>query len=802
MDNIKLWYTESANAFVSALPIGNGSLGGMVFGGVPNETIQLNLDTFWSGLPNGNEYAVSVKKMESVRKLIFDGHYAVAQETVKKEMLGRWNESYMPLGSLKYSYENALEVSEYTRELDLNSAIAKTDFMMGKEHVSSEVFTSFEHGILSVNIMCDTPQMLNMSFWLESQLPYSSEIKDQHMCIYGNAPTHVEPNYVSCDSPIQFDKKRKGMAFRVDFKLLAEDGVIHDDYEKIRVTGASSVRLILCAADGFKGYDKMPECSQETLAREIFLTHNLMEKISYEELIGAHIRKYSPVFRRVKLDLADTNNSTLPTNIRLLHLRAGEEDNSLFSLLFQYGRYLLISSSRNGTQPSNLQGIWNEDLRPAWSSNWTININTEMNYWMSGSCNLCDSNEPLIRLIEELSTAGRITAQNGYHCKGWTANHNVDIWRNTAPVGGDSKFAYWPMGGVWLCQNLYEHYLYTQDKEFLENTCYPILKGSAEFCMDWLSEGQDGLLHTCPSSSPENTFFDLAGNVCSMTYSSTLDIGLIKQLFENLLEVCKILGVDQDFAKKIKQTYSRMPMFQIGKYGQLQEWIEDYDETDVGHRHFSPLFCLHPGTLINRYDDPELAAASKRFLERRLSAGEQNHIGWSSAWLVNLFARLGDRENAYHFLHRLTASSLYENLLALHPPLGDSEDNRVVFQIDGNFGATAGIAEMLLQSQNSILEFLPSLPESWSKGYVSGLLARGGILTSIKWDDKKLTNAALCPLSDGLVLLRCKTAVSVFSLGTRVENKINDKGILEFYGKKDVIYEIVPMSVPENGRVP
>ena len=395
----------------------------------------------------------------------------------------------------------------------------------------------------------------------------------------------------------------------------------------------------------------------------------------------------------------------------------------------------MVASSRKGSQPANLQGIWNESIRPVWSSNWTVNINTEMNYWMNGSCNLLDSYLPFVEFVSELSDAGKETARKQYHCSGWTANHNVDIWRQTGPVAGEPKYAYWPMGGIWLCAQSYEYFKYSKDIEYLKTKIFPAMKGAVEFCLDWLQLREDGKYYTAPSTSPENTFADKEGRACGVSYMTTSDLAIIKEMFLNYAEAVKVLEVKDDLTNKIEEYQKRLPEYQISKTGKIQEWIQDFDEIDAGHRHFSPVFGFHPGHSIKK-TDTELVEACKKFIEEKVKNYSQQ-IGWSCAWLINLWARLGNGTKANYYYEELLRQSVYDNLFDLHPPLGETDGEREVFQIDGNFGSASAVAEMLLESEEGKITILPAVPESWKTGSIKGLLAVGNIRVDLSWKDGK-----------------------------------------------------------------
>ena len=471
---------------------------------------------------------------------------------------------------------------------------------------------------------------------------------------------------------------------------------------------------------------------------------------TYDELEKEHIADYQSVYKNVSLEL-DGKENDLPTDERLRRVQNGKQDLGLSCLFFHYNRYLMIASSRKGTQPANLQGIWSESIRPVWSSNWTTNINTEMNYWLNGSCNLIESFEPFVDFVEELSHAGEETAKKQCHCSGWTANHNVDIWRQTGPVDGEPKYAYWPMGGVWLCSQSYEYFRYSEDLKTLKNKIYPSLRGSVLFCLDWMQQREDGLYYTAPSTSPENTFEDDEGHSCGVSYMTTMDLAIIKELFANYLAAADVLGIEEDLIELVKERSKLLPGYQIGKTGMIQEWIKDFEKSDVGHRHFSPVFGFHPGHSIKK-TDTELVQACQNFIEEKAENFKQQ-IGWSCAWLINLWARLGDGTKANHYYEELLRQSVYDNLFDLHPPLGETEGEREVFQIDGNFGSASGVAEMLISSEKGKITILPALPDSWKNGKVRGLLAAGAIEVDITWKDRKPVSVSLCSSSDQNVSL-------------------------------------------------
>lgn len=727
----KLWYKTQATSFTQALPIGNGSLGAMVYGKVPEEYISLNIDTLWSGTGRKQDKYLDRSILEEAKKLSLSGKYYEADKLVEKNLLGEYNESYMPLGILKYRYINIDKPREYKRELDLEKAIVKTNFLSGNVEYTSEIFASYPAKAIILSIRASKKSALNIEFALESKLKVDIIADKSFSIVKGFAPSHVEPNYVDSNNPIIYDENNSGMPFCTYMEIESEDGIITANSNKIYVKAASEIRIILTADTG---YLKRKYSIDYDINRCIQACKKRMEGIrnkSYTYILQEHLNDYQKLFYKSIFKL-ESETIKGDTSERIKLFREGSEDLGLYCLYYHYGRYLLISSSRKGSEASNLQGIWSEELRPAWSSNFTININTQMNYWPAGVCNLLECYEPLLSLLKDLSVAGKETAKKNFYCEGWVANHNVDIWRSTKAVAGMAKYAFWPMGGVWLSTSLFEYYKYTRDKDLLNKEIYPILKGSAEFCLSWLEKLDDGYYHTPLSTSPENTFYDKDGRECAISYSSTMDIALIKELFKDILYSSRILKIEDDFIAKLKRVYAKLPPYKIGKDGKLQEWIEDFSEVNKGHRHFSPLFAFFPGTTISDKENEKFIAAVEKFIEIRLENGG-GHTGWSLAWIINLYAKLGNVEKALKYLKELIANSSYDNLLDLHPPLGENEFEKVVFQIDGNLGGISGIANMLLKCINGKGEMSKNLTKIWKKGSISGLLDFEGKEVNLEW---------------------------------------------------------------------
>ncbi len=757
MKKYNLKYKNPATTWYDALPIGNGKIGAMIFSGIKKEKIGLNLDTLWSGYGNYKGKNIEPFIWNEVKKSLINKDYDKAEKIIKDEVLCDWTDGFLPAGDINISFDDISEnTSQYSRELSINEAIHKLNFVSEDKIYTRETFTSFDKNVLIIKLSAkDEHSYIPFSFSINmtNKLKHKYEYYgNEKIFLTGIAPSYVAPNYFDCNEPIKYEDG-KGIKFALGLKIIQDSGKISNINNKLVVSSNGETYIIFSGSTDFDLHKEYKSKVWEDI--------NEAEEITYNNLKLQHITKYKEFFDRVELTLSDESFSE---NKQTLELFNNFENKSpyLYELMFHYARYLMISSSMEGSECANLQGIWNKDIRPPWSSNYTVNINTQMNYWFTESVNLPECHMPLFDLMERAKKQGEKTAKNMYNSNGWVTHHNIDIWGHSTPVGKGSdydlpqSFAMWQMSSGWLCRHLWEHYLHSLDINFLKDRAYPLIKGAVDFYMDNIVEinGQCGLI---PSTSPENIFIAEDEKKHALSYFSSMDIGILKDLFSYYLEMCEILNIKED--KRVKSTLEKLPDFKINNNGCFSEWYFDYKEDDEHHRHVSHLYGLYPANII--YDNNILLEAAKNSLNRRGDEG----TGWAIAWRACLWARLKDGDRAFSLLTKqlkltredkimMLGGGTYPNLFCAHPP----------FQIDGNFGFAAAVVEMLVQSHSEHIELLPALPHCWKNGEIKGLILRGGYKISFKWKDYKVIKFNIISKNYGKVKIKFNNTIKELSL--------------------------------------
>jgi len=760
-----MWYRKPATVWNEALALGNGRLGAMVYGGIANEDIQLNEDTIWSGYKRDNvDNPNSAKVLPKVRELLFANKDAEATQLIRDNMMGVPQNilSYQPLGNLYLDFSGITQVENYRRTLDLKTGIATVTYTANGTDFKRSVLVSAPDQIIAVNLEANHSGQIHFKarlsrskdakFFVDPKNPNRYILRGQIMAQYGNDPKPVP-----------------AMRFEGEMQITAIGGKVASDQNGLEVSGADNALIVIASATDYRGFDPEVQCKA------------VLDKVSqktWDQIVEPHVKDFAKFSSRMDLDLGSAGKEVeaMPTDERIQRMRSNLPDPGMVAEYFMFGRYLLMTSSRPGGMPANLQGLWNADMTAAWNSDYHTNINIQMNYWPTEVCNLSECHIPLFDFMDNLVQSGTRTAKIEYGARGWVVHHLSDPFSFTSPADGPQGV--WPMGAAWLCQHPWQHYEFTADKTFLAERAYPLMKGAARFIMDFLVVAPEGTampgrLVTNPSHSPENSFYLPNHTKSQLTYGATMDLQIIYDLLSHCIEASKVLGKDETFRAECEKTLSLLPPLQISrKDGRLQEWIEDYAENDVHHRHTSHLFALHPGDEITLSGTPALAEAARKSL---LARGDKGATEWSLAWRASLWARLEESEHAYSQIALLTSTDIFPNLFNRY----DSR-KETPFQIDGNFGATEGIAEMLIQSQKGEVKLLPALPAAWAEGSVKGLRARGAFTVDMTWSKQVLSTATVHSDLGGNFRLRSALALKVYANGKEVSVTRLSKDLIEF----------------------
>lgn len=757
-ESLKLWYERPADKWTEALPIGNGRLGAMVFGNTARERIQVNEDTVWVGSPHDYSHPGAVRYLPEIRRLLFEGKQEEATALAAEHFMSipLRQMAYQPCCDLELDFGDGGQVAAYRRELDLSSALAVTAYRKGDVSFTQTVFASYPDQVIVVRLTGDKPG--SIAFTASLTTPHA-----EHEVQAANDRIVLRGKVADYFNKGTDERLPSAIRFEAQAAVLPEGGSVASENGMVRVIGADTVTILLTAATNYLAFD---DVSGNPAERCLEIVEKAAAQ-SYDQLLARHLDDYRGLFDRVRFELPRTDAAEQPTDQRIRDF-GRQDDPQLAALYFQFGRYLLISSSRPGSQPANLQGIWNESLRPPWDSKYTTNINVEMNYWPAEVCNLSECVEPLFAALEELAVTGAKTAQVHYGAPGWVLHHNFDLWRGTAPINA-ANHGIWPTGGAWLCQHLWWHYEFTQDREFLARRACPLMKKACEFFLHYLIEDPRSPEHwliSGPSNSPEQG---------GLVMGPTMDHQILRYLFASTAKAAEILDVDPEFRQQLLETRARIAPNRIGKHGQLQEWLEDKDDPNNKHRHVSHLWGVFPGEEITLRGTPELCRAARQSLEFRGDGG----TGWSKAWKISLWARFADGNRAHKLFAELITQSTLPNMFDSCPP----------FQIDGNFGGTMGIAQMLLQSHSGEISLLPALPDAWRSGSVEGLRARGNVLVSIRWDERSM-EAKLIPQTTQPIRLRIPEKFSKLKIvdiqGTPVPTTLTEDGLRIFSAQPQV----------------
>ncbi len=781
----KMWYSKPAANWNEALPIGNGRLGAMVFSGVSSEHLSLNEETLWSGAPRNWNNPNGVKYLPMVREAALNGDYKKS-DSLSRFMQGPYTQSYMPMADLWINYSGIVDSTGYIRELDLDSSLSKMAFGQGDQRKYRTAFASFPDQVIVMHNVAQKKGSLSFKANLTSKLKYQIKvISANHIVLIGQVPVHVEPPYqwkVSQDKAVIYGEKDSSMSFEVHLYIKNAGGEAKIKGTEITIERADAATIYISAATSYNGYLNNPgiDGKNPSVAANKWLQNAL--KKSYQQLLKNHIGDYGQLYKRLYLNLGESKLKHLPVDERLKMMES-YNDPELTAMIVQYGRYLLISSSRPGGQPANLKGIWNDRIRPEYSSNWCLDHDAQMFYYAVETANIPEMHEPFLQFIEDLSHNGEKTASVNYGMKGWCAHHNTDIWRSTGAAGnwgeGNPHWATWNLSGPWLSAHFYEHFLFSGDTSFLREKAWPVMKGAAEFCLNWLMEGKDGNLISVPSVSPENTFITEKGDTAQISVNSTSDIALIKELFSNCVYAATLLHKDFEFVELLKSALKRLPVFQTGSKGQLLEWQNEWRSMDAAHRHLSHMYPVFPGTGISPILTPEWSEAAKKALTLR----EKTNCSWGFAWKAACWARLGESDSAWNtwqnqlrYVDPFSKSSL--DNYGLFPNFFNSDGKDVI--MNGNGGATAVMIEMLLQSHTGTLVLLPALPAVFPDGKVKGIKARNGFEVNMEWKNNQLVSTAIISNLGQPCSINYPVEFNVYSGGIKVAVRKTDNGGWQF----------------------